>query len=385
MRGLREGPSRLVGIDLARAVALLGMMLAHLGPPWTGYGTPPVSEWLASGRAAPLFAVLAGLSIGLMTRIDPAGVGSRAAVVRRAVVLLLMGLGLAALPDLLILVILPCYALLIAATVVVRSLSTRALLVLAAAWCVLSPVALFAVRHLVDEPAGSVIQPSFGGGLDELPVSLLLWGGYPAIVWFGYVLVGMAVARLDLRSAVVVRRLVVGGAVTTVAALWIAASALFLGAFRDITGDPRLEQLFVSRSAYDPLDPTWFWAAGQHTSTPLNVIGSAGSAVLVIGLCLWLCRSSVAARVVSPLRAAGSMTLTLYVMHVVLTWANRELDAGFTGGYYSEWWVQVLLLVLLAWLWRLIAARGPLEALVRWASTTRLSRTRTSRLDAPRT
>lgn len=385
MSGLREGPGRLVGIDLARAVALLGMMLAHLGPPWTGFGAPPLSDWLASGRAAPLFAVLAGLSIGLMARLDPAGVGSRSAVVRRSLALLVIGLGLAALPDLRILVILPCYALLIAGTVMVRGLSTRALLVLAGAWCLLSPVALFALRHVVDEPVSAVIQPSFGGGLGELPVSLLLWGGYPAVVWFGYVLVGLALARLDLRSAVVTRRLVVGGAVTTVAALWIAASALFLGAFRDATGEPRLEQLFVARSAYDPLDTTWFWAAGQHTSTPLNVVGAAGSAVLVIGLCLWLCRSALATRLVSPLRAAGSMTLTLYVMHVVLTWANRELDAGFTGGYYREWWVQVLLLVVLAWLWRLIAARGPLEALVRWVSAARPQWGRSARADTPRT
>ena len=129
--------------------------------------------------------------------------------------------------------------------------------------------------------------------------------------------------------------------------------------------------LFVARSAYDPLDPSWFWAAGQHTSTPLNVVGAAGSAVLVVGLCLWLCRSARGARLVSPLRAAGSMTLTLYVMHVVMTWANRELDASFTTGYYREWWIQVVLLVTLAWLWRLITPRGPLETLVRWCSLAR--------------
>ncbi len=385
MKGLREGSGRLVGIDLARAVALLGMMLAHLGPPWTGFGSPPLSDWLASGRAAPLFAVLAGLSIGLMTRTDPEGMGSRAAVVRRAVALLLIGLGLAALPNLTILVILPCYAVLIAATVVVRGLPTRGLMVAAAAWCLVSPVALFAVRQVVDEPLSTVIQPSFGGGLDELPVSLLVWGGYPAIVWFGYVLVGLALSRLDLRSAVVTRRLVVGGAGATITALWIAATALFLGVFRDATGEPRFEQLFVSRSAVDPLDVTWFWAAGQHTSTPLNVLGSAGSAVLAIGLCLWLCRSARAARLVSPLRAAGSMTLTLYVMHVVLTWANRERDAGFTGGFYSEWWVQALLLVTLAWLWRLIAPRGPLEAVVRWCSTARPRLPRRASVTTPRT
>ena len=374
-----------MGIDLARAVALLGMMLAHLGPPWTGFGSPPLSDWLAAGRAAPLFAVLAGLSIGLMTRLDPEGVGSRPAVVRRAAVLLVIGLGLAALPDLTILVILPCYAVLIAATVVVRGLSTRALVVLAVVWCLLSPAVLFGVRQVIDEPVTAVIQPSFGGGLGEVPVSLLVWGGYPAIVWFGYVLVGLVLARLDLRSAVVTRRLVAGGAVATVATLWVAASALFLGVFRDATGEPRFEQLFVSPSAYDPLDLTWFWAAGQHTSTPLNVLGSAGSAVLAIGLCLWLCRSARAARLVSPLRAAGSMTLTLYVMHVVLTWANRERDAGFTGGFYSEWWVQALLLVTLAWLWRLIALRGPLEAIVRWCSTARPRLRRRASVTTPRT
>ncbi|WP_229051425.1 DUF418 domain-containing protein [Aeromicrobium sp. Leaf350] len=363
----RQGSARLAGIDLARAVALLGMMLAHLGPPWTGYDWPPVSEWLASGRAAPLFAVLAGLSVGLMTRLDPEGTGTRAAVVRRGVALMVIGLGLAALPDLTILVILPCYALLVAATVLVRQLSTRALALLAGGWILLSPAALFGLRHLVDPPVSDVIQPSFAGGLGELPVSLLLWGGYPAVVWFGYVLVGLVLARLDLRSAVVVRRLVVGGGVATVAALWIAATALFLGAFQDqVFGDPAVEQLFWSSSQLDPLDPTWFLAAGQHTSTPLNVIGATGSAVLVIGLCLLVCRSGAGTRITTPLRFAGSMTLTLYVMHVVLTWANRQHEASFTGGYYREWWVQVLLLVALAWLWRALVPRGPLEALVRW-------------------
>ncbi|GAA1726530.1 DUF418 domain-containing protein [Aeromicrobium alkaliterrae] len=378
MSGLRRpGSGRLDGIDLARAVALLGMMLAHLGPAWTGYDWPPVSEWLASGRAAPLFAVLAGLSVGLMTRLDPDGVGSRLAVLRRGAVLLVLGLGLAALPDLTIAVILPCYAVLIAATVLVRGLSTRALVVLAVTWCVLSPVVLFAVRHLVDRQINDNIQPSFGGGLGELPVSLFVWGAYPAIVWFGYVLVGLAVARLDLRSIVVVRRLVVGGAVTTVAALWIAATALFLGVFEDQRIEPpAVEQLFWPARQLDVLDPTWFWAAGQHTSTPLNVIGAAGSAVLVIGLCLLVCRSSTATRVVAPLRAAGSMTLTLYAMHVVLTWAYRQHEISFTGGDYREWWVQVVLLVALAWLWRSLAPRGPLEAFVRFTSTVPLRRGR---------
>ncbi|MFT4188091.1 MAG: heparan-alpha-glucosaminide N-acetyltransferase domain-containing protein [Aeromicrobium sp.] len=360
--------ARLVAIDLARGVALLGMMLAHLGPDWWGDEPPPVSEWLASGRAAPLFALLAGLSVGLMTRFSPDGVGRPGALLRRAVALLVIGLALAALPDLRVLVILPCYALLIAAAVPLRRLPTRWLAVLAGAWCALSPFALFGLRQVVAEPRSAVIQPSWAGGLAELPVDVLLWGGYPAVVWFGYVLVGLTLSRLDLADPVVGRKLALGGAAVTVVALWAAAVALYLGVFEDRLGPPRFSQLFWTWTAYDPLDPVTLWAAGQHTSTPLNVIGAAGSATMAVGLCVWVCGSARLRRLTVPIQAAGAMTLTLYCLHVLMVWNNREHDLSLTGGDYTEWWAHVVLLVLFAWAWRHTFARGPLESAVRWVS-----------------
>ena len=61
---------RLVGLDVARALAVLGMFAAHTAP----------GSWLytiAEGRAAALFAVLAGVSIALMSGGSQPSEGSR--------------------------------------------------------------------------------------------------------------------------------------------------------------------------------------------------------------------------------------------------------------------------------------------------------------------
>ena len=60
-------PGRLVGLDVARCLALVGMIATHtLMPPFPGEDRP-VWHWLASGRASALFAVLAGVSLALMS------------------------------------------------------------------------------------------------------------------------------------------------------------------------------------------------------------------------------------------------------------------------------------------------------------------------------
>ena len=64
----RESSGRMVGIDVARAVAFGGMLLAHYT-----FAPPASPDWLqavdaaADGRAAPLFCVLAGVGAGLLS------------------------------------------------------------------------------------------------------------------------------------------------------------------------------------------------------------------------------------------------------------------------------------------------------------------------------
>ena len=71
MRSLtRVRPStstRIVGVDVARCVALVGMIATHVLPARAADGSLTLAHELAGGRAAALFAVLAGTSLALMS------------------------------------------------------------------------------------------------------------------------------------------------------------------------------------------------------------------------------------------------------------------------------------------------------------------------------
>lgn len=58
---------RLVGLDAARFLALLGMMATHLLATRSDSGDPTWVAEVLSGRASALFALLAGVSLSLMT------------------------------------------------------------------------------------------------------------------------------------------------------------------------------------------------------------------------------------------------------------------------------------------------------------------------------
>src|SRR5699024_9291881 len=101
-----------------------------------------LSGWfqLTSGRSAALFAVLAGVSIALVTRdrADRSVHRPRVALLVRAVVIAVLGLLLGA-PDSGLAVILTYYGVLFLVAVPVITWSARSLALLALGWGLLSP------------------------------------------------------------------------------------------------------------------------------------------------------------------------------------------------------------------------------------------------------
>src|SRR5699024_8256212 len=85
-------PPRLVGVDLARLLALVGMFAAHVTA--VEDGEVPVLFQVVAGRSSALFALLAGVSLVLVTRATSAGnVGvHRARLLVRAGVVALVGM-----------------------------------------------------------------------------------------------------------------------------------------------------------------------------------------------------------------------------------------------------------------------------------------------------
>jgi hypothetical protein len=367
-------PGRIVGVDLARALALLGMMATHMLPGIDGTRVPWPQQ-VAGGRASALFAVLAGVSVALVSgRTTPLhGRARYAASVRlvvRAVLIGALGLLLGLVPSG-IAVILAFYAVLFLLGLPFLGLRAPALALLAVGWAVAAPVVSLVLRpHLPEHLAGSPTPASLASP-GRLLNELLVVGYYPAMVWLAYLLAGMALGRLDLRRSTVGARLLAVGVLlavgSTVASRVLlarpAAAAALASTFPDpsVGSDPAALHAALTHGLHGTT-PTgsWWWLAtvAPHSGTPLDLAQTIGSALAVLGVCLLVTRFQ--PRVWAAAFGAGAMTLSLYTLHVVIMgrgwWPDLE-----TPDHYDD---QVLIVLAVGAVLALVPLRGPLEALV---------------------
>jgi hypothetical protein len=276
-------------------------------------------------------------------------------------------------------VILTNYGLLFLLAIPLLGLRPRTLMWLCAGWVVVVPLLSQAWRaHL---PAG----PGDQIGLADLtdPVGLLtrlaLTGYYPVLTWLAYLLAGLAVGRLHLRRLGVAVGLTLGGVLLVVAAWVVSASLVTVGWTHLVAAGPDRvvaapwgQTQLELRGLYGTTPTTsWWWQAvvSPHSGTPSDLAQTIGSALIVLGLALIACRAveaagrsapaRLAAGVVEALARTGSMTLTLYCVHVVAADAQQQVAARTTLLL-----AHVAAAVAVASVWRARAARGPLEQVV---------------------
>ncbi|WP_402468906.1 heparan-alpha-glucosaminide N-acetyltransferase domain-containing protein [Isoptericola aurantiacus] len=351
---LTGGPGRVVGLDVARGLAVLGMFIAHVGV------VEGSTTWfvVADGRSSALFALVAGVSLALVTGgsrplAGDALVHARTRLLVRAALLL----ALVALLDLLgtrVLLILGFYAAYFVLALPFlrwgpRRLAAAALVVAllgppVALW---GPVALVrAGLHLPDDGSGAVTD-------------FLLTGHYPAVVWMAYVFAGMAVGRCDLTDARLRAGLMVGGLAATV--LGYGASLSFLGGSDGVTAVE--EQVLATSGSGGWVDPwptpLYLALPGPHHESWLDVLGTGGFALAVLGFCLAAAGSRFGAAVLAPLAAVGALALTVYSLQIVAIWRWDLVDATTNGPLLA----LVLVSLAAATTWRALVGSGPLERL----------------------
>jgi uncharacterized membrane protein len=377
---VRAHVDRLVGVDVARCLALLGMVATHVLDERDADGSLTAAQWLAGGRASALFAVLAGVSLALMTgRRTPVRGRERArrsaGLAVRALLIALLGLALGGLEHG-IAVILTYYGVLFLLGLPFLGLRTRPLLALAAVWLVLGPVVSQLVRpHL---PARRVGSPSFEqlGDPARLVSELLFTGYYPVVPWLAYVLLGMALGRADLSSRRVQAWLIGAGLAAALCATalsrWLTTRAPV--AEQLLADEPGLsiEDLLdrISRGMFGqtPVDGPWEWllVVAPHSSTPFDLAQTMGSAAFVLGCCLGVVglAGRFGERALAVFFGAGTMTLSLYTLHVLMR-TERFWPAEETESF--RW--HVLVLLAIGALFVAARRRGPLEWVVATASS----------------
>jgi uncharacterized protein len=405
--------ARIIGIDVARGLAVLGMYGAHIGVTDTFDWSQPLS-WLdlVHGRSSILFATLAGVSIAIISGRTATLAGipllqSRVRILVRAALIFGIG-GLLEYLGTGIAVILPMYATLFVLSLPFLRWRSRRLFIAAGVTALVSPLLLL-VR-----PESFVVDTTIASSAFT---DLLFFGTYPGITWMAFVFAGMAIGRLDLSGLRVQLRLLAVGVILaavayTVGGLGSAAIAgdgsgssssfpssqsssgkieTVPGEDVDLTGtvcddysdntyycypeDYYDEDVPVGEEPSVDPDSTDFWShvdpsslvsIEPHSGTPFEVVGSGGFAIAVIALALLATRRRVIRWVLYPVASVGAMALTAYSAHVVVIFALGSYAWAGIDNWLYLWFVLGAL--GLCTIWTTLVGRGPLERLLTWVS-----------------
>ncbi|MCF6329341.1 MAG: heparan-alpha-glucosaminide N-acetyltransferase domain-containing protein [Henriciella sp.] len=339
--------ARLEGIDLARFLALVGMVIVNFDVVMVSLGggiSHPVAT-LFQGRAAATFVVLAGIGLGLGTARLSWSAASKLTL-KRAAFLLVVGLLNAAIFEA---DIIHYYAVYFALAIVfLRApgwLLWLAIFVLIFGFVV--AVSVFNYETGWDWTTYSYTDFwSPGGALRNLFFN----GWHPVMPWLAFLLFGLWLSRQALARQSVQIALTVGGlaALIAVTALSrIAASAL-------VTTDPDAALLFAT----EPIPPG-----------PFYMLAGISAACFTLWSCLLLAPMLAKAGIFAPLATTGRQTLTLYIAHIIIGMGLIEAF-GLMGN--QPGWVGLLAsavfcsaAIMFCWLWARRFKRGPIEALMR--------------------
>ncbi|KUG58909.1 heparan-alpha-glucosaminide N-acetyltransferase domain-containing protein [Nesterenkonia jeotgali] len=381
---------RISGVDAARGLALLGMMTVHVLPTISDSGQD--ASWaglLFTGRPSALFAMLAGVGLALLTGGAGRGhsgaqlVGDRKAIAVRALLVVVIGLLVAALNSG-VAIILVHYGLLFLLALPFLRLGAVPLFTLAGAWVAAAPVAYWWLHNDLRsswEGFPDMWRLWHSPGVADLAnpallgMDLALTGYYPLLLWPAYLFTGMAIGRLQLQRTSTALRLAGTGlglaAASYAVHLWMLFQSTLVPELAARYGwsnaEIRAELMVGTFQISLVTEDLWFLLATPHQGSTMDLIHTIGTSMLVLGLCLlvaerlrWL---------LAPLIGAGAMPLTLYVAHLVVIhfWRGAPVPDFLT--FLTEYSpMQMLTLMIIgalgAGLLRFILRRrGPLEAL----------------------
>ncbi|OAX48439.1 hypothetical protein gpAD87_09725 [Paenibacillus sp. AD87] len=346
-----RGVGRLIALDAARGLAVIGMFLQHFA----------LNERNAfvSGNTTLLFVLCGGISFSIMAqRVQERGTDAtafRSKMLARAVFIDLIG-------YMLILlntpygIILPAYAALfvLALTLVYRS--TRVLVYTTLALMFLAPPLMLMGMSVISD--AFLLQDIAGGPMSALALT-------PVFV------AGMAIARFNLTNKRTAMSIAICGFIMLVI-------GKVLGAY--LLPDLRLSfeswLLSVQGSNASPPDPYAIWPlnadpplwlmllqTAPHTASTFQTLIGLGIASLVVGL-LFLVPKKMTV-LLTPFAAVGRVALTMYALQFVVVWVLTllEIDYGLGEIPFGDLLV-IVITVGIGW----IIARlpnGPLESLMR--------------------
>lgn len=301
---------RVTGFDLARALAIFGMVIVNFKIAMnaeTGNLLLMSFAGLFEGRASALFVMLAGVGVTFLT--DNARASSdralalktRLSLIKRGLLLIAVGLVYTPIWQADILHFYGFYFL-IAATIF--RVTDKALLVISAIIMLTFPLLMLFVNYEQNWNWSTLMYENFWS-LDGLIRRILFNGFHPVFPWVAFLIFGMWLGRQDLSKNSLRKKLLAWSLVT----LLVTECGFYL--IRVTIGEGSALEM-------TPEEVTFLFSTSIIPPLPQYLISAGSSAVVVLVFCLYFSERFPESNINQWLYKTGQLSLTLYVAHVLV-------------------------------------------------------------------
>jgi uncharacterized protein len=351
---------RIIGIDVARALAIIGMIIVNFKVVFGEKGQPWVTSFagIFDGKAAATFVVLAGVGLALMTNSainnrDKVKLKiARIRIAKRALFLFILGISYITIwpAD-----ILHFYGIYMVITMVLLTRKEQTILLSGIAIIVAYPILLIVLNYETGwnfETLDYQYFWTFKGFMRNL----FLNGFHPVIPWTAFMLFGYWFGKQDLHNDKFVKK-----------TFWM-STIIFIS----IQAVSYLSISILSEGNQEAaLELTEILGTKPMPPLPIYMFSGIAIAFALISACILIAKKFENSFIVDALNKTGQLALTFYVAHVIVGMGIIEvINPSKIGNYSIEFSVIYaivfsLLCILFAVNWRKYKKSGPLEWLMR--------------------
>ena len=351
---------RIIGIDVARALAVIGMIIVNFKVVFGENGLSWVKSFASvfDGKAAATFVVLAGVGLALITNsaiknkdLDKLKI-VRGRILKRALFLFIVGISYIAIwpAD-----ILHFYGIYMAITILLLTSKERTLIATAITLIVAFPILMTFWNYETGWDFNTLDYQDFWTAKGFMR-NLFFNGFHPVIPWTAFMLFGYWFGKQDLHNDKFIKK-----------TFWI-SSIIFVS----IQALSYLSISFLSEGNQETAkELTEILGTNPMPPLPIYMFNGSAIAFAIISACIIIAKRFENNKIIDALNKTGQLALTFYVAHVIIGMGIIDaINPAKTGNYSIEFSVVYalvfsLLCIVFAVIWRKYKTSGPLEWIMR--------------------
>lgn len=352
--------NRVIGIDVARALAVIGMIVVNFKIVFGDKGTTWVKSFatLFDGKAAATFVVLAGIGLALMTnsalrnKDNEKLKTARKRIIKRAIFLFVVGISYIVIwpAD-----ILHFYGIYMLVVLLVLAQKEWIILTLAVLFILTFPLLLLVWDYEMGWNFETFNYQDFWT-IKGFLRNLFFNGFHPVVPWTSFILFGYWFGKQDLHNEKFIKKI-----------FWISFFSFisiqivsYLSILTISQGNPKAIVELTQILGTSPMPPL-----------PIYMFNGISIAFTIISACIFIAKKFETNKIILALNKTGQLALTFYVAHIIIGMGIVEaINPSKMGKYSVEFSVIYalsfgFLCILFAVFWLKYKKSGPVEWIMR--------------------